>query len=184
MKKRYNDNDRTDEFAQIKKQKDADSKKYELEVQSILASIYGYKFVERTNEIPEYDMETIAGVKVEVKSDYSLLSSKKLFIEIWDNLGERKFGWFRYCSADILAVVAVENFTPMKIIFYDFKALQSYVLSTYFDDDWANTETIYKDEYGDRFVFALKDRPYLKYMLIELRKIQKFVMFEFEYPWN
>jgi len=186
MSKRYNDNDLTNESAMLKKRKDADSKKYEKEVQAILEKKYGYKFIERTEEIKEFDMETTTGEKIEVKSDYGILQSKKMFIEIWDDFTEKKAGWFRYCTADILAVVYVdeEKITPMKISFFDFKALQSYILNTYFSGDWTNAEKDCRDKYGDRFIFALKDRPYLKYMLIELRKIKGFIRFEFEYPWS
>lgn len=185
MNKRYNDNDFTNEVAMLKKRKDADSKKYEKEVRDILETSYGYVFINREKEIKEYDMEAITGEKIEVKSDYSILETKKLFIEIWDNLTEKRFGWFRYCIANILAVVAVEKvkMAPMKILFFDFKALQSYVLKTYFNDDWNNTQSCY-DEYGDRIIFHLNDRPYLKYMLIDLEKIKRFIKFEFEYPWS
>lgn len=86
MIKLYNDNNYTSVTAMLKKQKDADSKKYEKEVQEILEAYYGYKFKDRESEIKEYDLEAITGEKIEVKSDYGILDSKKLFIEIWDNL--------------------------------------------------------------------------------------------------
>ncbi|WP_024832874.1 hypothetical protein [Ruminiclostridium josui] len=176
MSKIYNDNDFTDDVAMLKKQKDSDSKKYEKEVQDILEKFYGYKFVDRPKEIKEYDMEAITGEKIEVKSDYGILQSKKLFVEIWDNLTKKEVGWLRYCTADILAVVYVDEklLAPMKISFFDFKAVRRYILTTYYNGDWTNTEKIYKDEYGERFVFALKDRPYLKYMLIELHNLKPF----------
>ncbi len=185
MNKRYNDNDFTDDIAMLKKHKDADSKKYEKEVQEILEAYYGYKFKDRESEIKEYDLEAITGEKIEVKSDYGILDSNKLFIEIWDNLSERKFGWFRYCTADTLAVVMVDpiRFLPMKVLFVDFKALQSYVLNHYFKGDWSRTESS-RDEFGDRIIFALNDRPYLKYMLVDLKRVNKFVKFEYIYPWD
>ncbi|QNU66733.1 hypothetical protein EHE19_018140 [Ruminiclostridium herbifermentans] len=71
----------------------------------------------------------------------------------------------------------------MKVLFIDFKALQSYVLNHYFKGDWSRTESS-RDEFGDRIIFALNDRPYLKYMLVDLKRVNKFVKFEYIYPWD
>lgn len=183
--KRNNHNDFSEGYM-LQKRKDEDSKRYELEVKKILKEQYGHRFKKIPENIPEYDLETVVGVKIEVKSDYSILESKKLFIEIWDNLSEGKHGWFRYCQADILAVVEVDpkSFTLSRVLFFDFKSLQKYICDTYFKGDWANTYNCY-DDYGDRFVFCYGERPYLKFMLVNLKEVQKFIQFvyDYEYPW-
>lgn len=132
-------------------------KRYENYVQDYLERKFYMVFVYRKNNIKEYDMETIDGVKIEVKADSNALHSKRLFIQIYKDYERKDLGWIFTYSADIICFVILNGKLPEHLLFFDFKKIQAYVLEKYHTESDFNDTLVLKDSDKSANIYLYMD---------------------------